>query len=407
MSGMQYVKGGEEGPTIAVAGASIAGLFTAYRLARAGKEVHIFEAQAPFQPAERTLIVTPAFLRLLDFDAGEAILHRIEAFELISRAASARIQLCEPDIVLERSRFMHLLADRAAAAGVHMHWGARLRMVQNHRPQPLLSLEMGHRERNLPATCVIGADGVDSVVARDAGLDGYPRAALLQARVRLPRDLPPQVVRVWFDRAATRYFLWLIPESPDVGAAGLIADNMEQAEQGLRDLLRREGLEQVERQEEAWVSLHPFSFVRRQWAEDGHVYLVGDAAGQVKVTTVGGVVTGLRGALALARALTRGTNYADELRVLRWELHLHALVRGMLNGFTNADYDQLLQLLNPRVLSILRRYDRDRLVHAAWRIALAQPRWLMMGARAFLSGVRRPKRGVAGHGEIPGAMDRG
>lgn len=406
MSGTQCVKG-EESTSIAIVGASIAGLFTAYHLARAGQDAHVFEAQAPFQPAERTLIVTPTFLRLLDFDASEAILHRIEAFELISRAASARIQLSEPDIVLERSRFMRLLAGRAAAAGAHIHWGARLRTVQNHRPFPLLSLETEHGEHTLPAACVVGADGVDSVVARDAGLDGYPRAALRQDRVRLPRDFPPHVVRVWFDRAATRYFLWLIPESPDVGAAGLIADTMEQAEQGLRDLLQREKLEQVERQEEAWVSLHPFSFARRQWTEDGHVYLVGDAAGQVKVTTVGGVVTGLRGALALARALTRGTNYAGELRALRQELHLHALVRGMLNGFTDEDYDQLVHLLNPRVRAILRQYDRDRLMYAAWRIALAQPRWLMMGARALLRGVCRPKQGAAGRGEIPGALDRG
>ena len=35
----------------------------------------------------------------------------------------------------------------------------------------------------------------------------------------------------------------------------------------------------------------------------GNVYLVGDAAGQVKVSTVGGTVTGLRGAQAVALAI--------------------------------------------------------------------------------------------------------
>lgn len=406
MPWMQDQKG-EESLTVAIAGASIAGLFTAYHLARAGKRVDIYEAEAPFQPAERTLIVTPAFLRLLDFDAGGAILHRTDTFELISHAASARIQLSEPDIVLERACFMHTLAGRAASAGAHMHWGSRVHMVQNHRPNPLLELDTEHGERLQPAECVIGADGVDSVVARDAGLDGYPRAALLQARVRLPSDFPSNVVRVWFDRPISRYFLWLIPESSEYGAAGLIADDMGQAERGLQALLQREALEQVERQEEAWVPLHPLSLTRRQWTEDGHVFVVGDAAGQVKVTTVGGVVTGLRGGLALARALTRGTAYAGELRALRRELHLHALVRSMLNGFTDGDYDQLIRLLNPHVLSILSQYDRDRLVQAVWRIALAQPRWPVMGVRAFVSCMRRPEREPAERVQIPGTLDRG
>jgi len=42
--------------------------------------------------------------------------------------------------------------------------------------------------------------------------------------------------------------------------------------------------------------------VRRQIG-NGEVYLVGDAAAQVKVSTVGGIVTGFRGALGVSQAL--------------------------------------------------------------------------------------------------------
>ena len=38
----------------------------------------------------------------------------------------------------------------------------------------------------------------------------------------------------------------------------------------------------------------------------GRVYLVGDAAAQVKVSTVGGVVTGFRGALAVSESILNG-----------------------------------------------------------------------------------------------------
>jgi flavin-dependent dehydrogenase len=374
--------------SVFIAGASIAGLFAAYHLARAGKRVHVYEAQAPFQPAERTLIVTPTFLRLLDFDAGEAILHRTDTFELISRSASARVQLSEPDVVIERSRLMRLLAQRAQAAGAQIHWGARLQMVQNHRPEPLLCISEGEAERTLPASCIIGADGADSIVARDTGLDGFERVALVQARVRRPADLPPNVVRVWFDRALTRFFLWLIPESEHTAAAGLIADSLEEAEQGLQRLLASEGLEVIEQQEQSWVPLYPLSLRRPSATPDGHVFLVGDAAGQVKVTTVGGVVAGMRGALALARALCAGSTYAGELRPLRSELFWHAFVRHMLDGFSDADYDLLLRLLNHRAVRVLGQYDRDRLAQAVWRVFLAQPGWFLLGLRALARGLR-------------------
>lgn len=378
----------EEERDIVIAGASIAGLFAAYHLARAGIPVHVYEAQAPFQPAERTLIVTPAFLRLLSFDAGDAVLHRTDTFELISRSASARIHLSEPDVVIERARFMRRLAERAAAAGAHIHWGARLSMVHNHRPVPIISLEAGDSERMLPAPCIIGADGVNSVVARDAGLDGYPRVSLLQARVEQPADLPANVVRVWFAPDITRFFLWLIPESHHSAAAGLIADTQEQAERGLQWLIRTQNLQVLERQQEAWVPLFPLTMGRPASTADGHIYLIGDAAGQVKVTTVGGVVAGMRGALALSRALSRGTSYARELAPLRRELYWHSFVRHMLDSFRDEDYDLLLRLLNRRAVQVLAQYDRDRLAQAVWRIFLAQPGWFLLGLRALSRSLR-------------------
>ncbi|MFW5926200.1 MAG: tetratricopeptide repeat protein [Myxococcota bacterium] len=57
---------------VIVVGASVAGLYAAYRLAQAGVRVRVFEAQPELNPEARTLIVTPAWLRMLDFDADEA-----------------------------------------------------------------------------------------------------------------------------------------------------------------------------------------------------------------------------------------------------------------------------------------------------------------------------------------------
>jgi len=46
---------------------------------------------------------------------------------------------------------------------------------------------------------------------------------LVQAIVRLPKDCPPDTTRVWFVPDDTPYFYWLIPESAERGALGVIA----------------------------------------------------------------------------------------------------------------------------------------------------------------------------------------
>ena len=63
----------------------------------------------------------------------------------------------------------------------------------------------------------------------------------------------------------------------------------------------------------------------------GDVYLVGDAAAQVKVSTVGGIVTGFRGARAVVDSILQNSN--KELRVLRRELGTHWLIRRALHHF--------------------------------------------------------------------------
>ena len=122
----------------------------------------------------------------------------------------------------------------------------------------------------------------------------------------------------------------------------------------------------------------------------GSVYLVGDAAGQVKVTTVGGIVTGFRGALGVAQAiLNRGSR---ELRTLRRELDLHLLLRRSLHDFQQADYSRLVDLLNAPAKRSLADYSRDEAWKILWRVCLSQPRLVLLGLRGLLSRSRSLRR---------------
>jgi len=179
--------------------------------------------------------------------------------------------------------------------------------------------------------------------------------------------------------------------------AGLIAESRCDAEKALERFLGAHGLTAMEYQA-ADVPAQGVGGRPQCAGGNGRVLLTGDAAGHVKVTTVGGVVTGMRGGWAAARALTTGRSYRAELRSLRQELSAHAMLRHILDRFTDTDYDDMLRHLNSRGLRLLGHRSRDGMTGVLWRLLLAQPRWLPLAARAL---VRDQARAAAEPGQVP------
>jgi flavin-dependent dehydrogenase len=369
---------------VVVIGASTSGLFAAYLLAKEGLPVRLYDQGETLGPPPRTLIVTSQISKVLGFVPTEAIVNRVQHIELLSRNVSARVSLQQPDLIVERAKLIHLLAARARQAGAEIELGYKFLGFEGDEDGLIVRLQNRQRDtaEHVRARFLIGADGACSDVARAAQMAGRGTVAILQARVALLPGAAAETVQVWFEREGTRFFYWLIPESKQSAAVGLIADDQDEASEKLQRFLQEHRLEASEYQA-AQVATHPGS---RPWRRIGgaDILLVGDAAGQVKMTTVGGVVTGLRGARAAARAIVQGTAYGKELRALHRELNLHWLIRGVLNHLADADYDRLLDLLNSRAQGILETCSRDEMAQALWGLLLAQPRWLLLGARSFL-----------------------
>jgi digeranylgeranylglycerophospholipid reductase len=381
---------------VAVVGGSAAGFYTAWLLSRGGRQVHVYERTNRLEPASRTLIVTRRMRDMLGALGEPAVVNEIRRFEIRSDGRSAEVMLDQPDLIIERSTLIHTLAEQARAAGARVMLGRRFLGLTPHGHPPTLDLELrdtGERE-SAPASVVIGADGALSEVARSAGWPAQETVPLIQAVVRLPADYPRDTVRVWFVPEDTPYFYWLIPESEDRGALGVIGEDGAKARQRLMQFLERHDLEPLEYQGAripiytGWVPVH-----RRVGEAD--VYLVGDAAAQVKVTTVGGIVTGFRGAQAVASAILHSDGNR-QLRGLRRELNLHLLVRRSMHRFSQKDYSRLIDLLNPATHRSLARFHRDEAARILWRLCHNQPRLLWMGLRGLLSSRGFP---TDGHGD--------
>ena len=383
-----------DGQGAAVIGGSAAGLFAASLLARRGLPVRVFERIEALEPAARTLIVTHRMRGMLGRAAESSIVNQIRRFELFTDGRAATVALKQPDLIVERRALIQGLADDAQAAGATLELGRRFHALHPNGRGLILEVERcsdGSREE-VHAGTIIGGDGASSRVARAAGWPALDTVPLVQAIVRLPKDMPPDTARVWFVPQETPYFYWLIPESPARGALGLIGETGIETRKLLEQFLERRKLDPIEFQGARIPVYTGWVPVKRQVGA-GSVYLVGDAAGQVKVTTVGGIVTGFRGALGVAEAILNGGS-SRELRTLRRELDLHLLLRRALHDFQQSDYSRLVDLLNAPAIQSLSEYSRDEAWRILWRICLRQPRLLLLGLRGLLTCGRRIRRPV-------------
>jgi len=252
-----------------------------------------------------------------------------------------------------------------------------------------LEVETAGKREELHADQVVGADGAASRVGRAAGWPPVETVPLVQAIVRLPKDCRPDTTRVWFVPDDTPYFYWLIPENESRAALGIIGEGSgQETKKRIERFLEKKNIQPLEWQGARIPVYRKWVPVERR-VGNGRVFLVGDAAAQVKVTTVGGIVTGFRGAQAVADALL-GSGHGGELRALRRELDTHWLIRKTLHHFQQKDYSYLVDLLNAATRESLGEIHRDHSSRLLWTVLRRQPRLVLLGLRGLLMG-RRPR----------------
>jgi len=260
-------------------------------------------------------------------------------------------------LVIDRARLNRDLLARAGGAGVEIRTHTRAVSARAGS----LAVET-HRREELPVKIVIGADGPRSDVA---GFFGLPRPGrLLEAsQAVLDSDaVAADEVEILFGEAvAPGFFAWAIPAEPGRLRVGLATTPGHDPRALLDRLL-------VERYPGAVIAriggLIPIEPVART-VTDGAL-LVGDAAGQVKPTSGGGLYTGtlcgrIAGEIAGYAGLA-GRSDAGSLDPYeqRWraaigdELRFGAAAHEVLSGFCDEEIDRAFAGLNdPQILRVI------------------------------------------------------
>lgn len=218
---------------------------------------------------------------------------------------------------------------------------------------------------------LIGADGVQSAVGRDAGV-GRVKTVLTCAQAEVTADSKrPECVHLYVGRdVAPGFFAWVIPTHAHTLRIGLCST--ERSFDRLQHLMRRLSERYTTSLLEFTVGSIPLGPPPSTVA-DG-VMIVGDAAGQVKPTSGGGIYPGVRCAkiagTVAAQAVLRDDVSAASLASYdtQWradvgrELVSGWRIRQTLNALSDSDVNDLVAALDDeRMLDIITKYgDMDR-----------------------------------------------
>jgi len=276
---------------VVVIGAGPAGAISAKYAAQNGAKTLLIEEHASIgSPVQCTGLISTKALKECELGEGNFVLSRIKgAFVYAPNGEEARIR--GKDIkayVIDRKIFDRELVDRALLNGVDILMKTRFIGMDNGK----ISVISNGEKKEIYGNIIIGADGIQSCVGRAAGL---PRCEKFISGIQfeapyIPKD--PEYVEIFTgNEIAPGFFGWAVPFS-GMARIGLARNPGRSALYYLERLLHHPVMASryYGSRTEHVVGGIPMGPPRK--TVQGNVMIVGDAAGQVKPTSGGGIYMG-------------------------------------------------------------------------------------------------------------------
>lgn len=302
-----YVKEGSELYDIAVAGAGVAGSYIAYRLAGLGYKVAVLEEYERIgQPVQCTGIIGAECFERFPFFEG-TILGTASSAKLFSPSGK-EIRLRRDSVqayIIDRAAFDQRLAEKAREQGAQYHLGNRVKNIVVLDDG--VRMETEEQETFKAKTAVI-ATGFGTKIPQKLGL-GSIDDIIMGAQVEVDIDGANEIEVYLDQKLAPGFFAWLVPTAEHKALVGLFSrkNTARHLEDLLSTLFRQNKIASPEATPTyGGVPLRP---LKRTYME--RVLVVGDAAGQVKPTTGGGVYYGLLCAEIAAETLDQALSTND------------------------------------------------------------------------------------------------
>ncbi len=350
---------------IVIVGAGPVGAHAAYLLAKDRKDVTLVEEHSSIgKPVHCTGIVTSSIKDTLDVPKS-SVINRIKSAKIVGPdKSSLTISFREENLILDREIFDKELVKRAERRGAKV---LKSTSFSGYKDNKSILVQKHHSKKLIiKSDFLIGADGANSKVRRILNPSRKVRFWTgIQARVRYRNENFVE----FFPYIGT--YAWIVPESPEIARVGICAGK--DTSKIFNSFLGQNKIKKADIIELQGGVIPRYDPVLN--THQNNVYLIGDAATQVKATTGGGLVPGLKAAAFCNHAIQYGSNY-EKLwkRNIGNELSMHLLIRKVLDQFSYKDYSDLISIMSKEKNSrILEQIDRDNPKSIALRLLLSEP----------------------------------
>lgn len=354
---------------INIIGGGPAGCNAGYLLAKSGMDVCIFEEHSKIgSPVQCTGLVTSAIKDYVKL-RPEAVMNNISAAKIYApNKKSVEFKLREKNIILDRGEFDRTLALYAEDAGVRVLTGCRFIGIEGEKILLVHKKKKMCREKEI----LVGADGPLSPVAKACGLfENRMFVHGLQVTAKIKCN--PDLVEFWLGYGS---FAWVVPESNSAARVGIVASK------NANEVFQRFLKDRVGRAKAISHEAGPIPVFNPDIrANKDNIYLVGDAATQVKATTFGGIVQGLSAGKCLCKSIVKSKDYDKVWRSeMGGDLMYSLRLRRVMDRFSAENYNKLLELVSSdKVRKIIEDNDRDYISSYIWKLILAKPSLLRFG----------------------------
>jgi len=275
---------------VIITGAGPIGSYVAHRLAGEGYRVLVFEKNSSVGRSVCTGIVGLECVDTFGIDDG-VILRKVNSANLYSPSGNRlHIYREEPQAcILNRKAFDIALAEKAKRAGAEYQFDCRVTNVISEDDRALVSISRHGKEEIFEARMAVIASGFAPGLINRLGLGKF-RDYTVGAQA-VVETTGTNEVEIYFGDVAPGFFAWLVPTTPPLARAGLLSRTKPvfYLRTWLADLASRGIIANAD------VPLDygaiPLQPLKRTCGN--RFIVVGDAAGQVKPTSGGGVYYGL------------------------------------------------------------------------------------------------------------------
>ncbi|MHC1567121.1 MAG: NAD(P)/FAD-dependent oxidoreductase [Candidatus Syntropharchaeia archaeon] len=355
---------------VVVVGGGPSGALAAKYSAKGGAKTLIIEEHPEIgEPVQCAGLISKKALEECEIKPKGAICRSIRGAIIHSPSNTVEIDGKETKAyVVERKILDRLMVKEAIDSGADILLRCKFISMEDKGEKKILRVILDGKKERIKTRIIIGADGIKSRVAMFSGF-GKVKKVLPGIQIEGICEIEDRdFVHIFLGRdLAPGFFGWVIPTYGKIARVGLCSD--EKPYFYLKKLAKRVSCRGCS---DLVMGGIPMGALKRT-AGDG-IMVVGDAAGQVKPTSGGGIYPGavcakIAGEVA-AHAMEEDDVRYEKLREYerRWydsigkELERGMRIHEMFRKMKDEDFDRFLEIINDEeILDLIRKYgDMDR-----------------------------------------------